>query len=243
MAVFMGLASPAHADRMALWTIVHGQCVPHQAAGEPPKPCDTLDLQGGEDRGFALLKDLHGVAQMLAIPTRSVTGIEDPALLDPEAPNYFADAWTGRARLEAHLGRPLPREAVGLSINSMYSRSQDQFHIHVDCMRPEVASALASYQASLDTTWRPMTATLQGRTYWARRLDSADLSDAKPFLLLADGIDGAKREMGLWTMIAVGATFDGRPGFILLADHAELAAGGHAEALQDHDCAIAPAKS
>jgi len=47
--------------------------------------------------------------------------------------------------------------------------------------------------------------------------------------------------MGLETLIAVGATFAGRPGFVLLADHAELAAGGHGEDLQDHDCKVATA--
>jgi CDP-diacylglycerol pyrophosphatase len=235
-------ATPAHADRMALWNIVHGQCVPHAEAGQPPKPCDSIDLRGGEDRGVALLKDLRGVAQMLAIPTRRVTGIEDPIVLAPEASDYFAAAWAGRASLEAHLGRPARREAVGLAINSMFSRSQDQLHIHVDCMSPDVAATLASYQGGLDTQWRPMTVALHGRRYWARRLDSDDLSDASPFRLLGDGVEGAKSEMGLWSILAVGATFEGKPGFILLADHAELAAGGHAEDLQDHDCTIVPAK-
>jgi CDP-diacylglycerol pyrophosphatase len=228
---------------MVLWTIVHGQCVPHVEAGEGPKPCDGVDLAGGEDRGVALLKDLHGVAQMLAIPTRRVTGIEDPQILAPDAPNYFAAAWAGRAQLEAHLGRPAPREAIGLSINSMFSRSQDQLHIHIDCLRPDVATALSTYQGALDAQWRPMSIDLRGRHYWARRLDSADLSGVSPFLSLAEGVAGAKEQMGLWTILAAGANFDGKPGFILLADHAELTAGGHAEDLQDHDCAIVPPKS
>jgi CDP-diacylglycerol pyrophosphatase len=42
--------------------------------------------------------------------------------------------------------------------------------------------------------------------------------------------------MGLETLIAVGASFAGTPGFVLLADHAEMEGGGHAEDLQDHDC-------
>ena len=63
------------------------------------------------------------------------------------------------------------------------------------------------------------------------------------FRLLADGIPGAKEEMGFWSLAAVGATLSGRPGFILLADRAELTAGGHAEDLQDHACEIAKPKS
>jgi CDP-diacylglycerol pyrophosphatase len=87
-----------------------------------------------------------------------------------------------------------------------------------------------------------MSIDLRGRRYWARRLDSENLSDASPFRLLAEGVEGAKTEMGLWSILAAGADFDGKPGFILLADHTELTAGGHAEDLQDHDCAIVPPK-
>jgi CDP-diacylglycerol pyrophosphatase len=235
----LAAASPARADRMALWTIVHGQCEPHVEAGQGPKPCERVDLAEGENKGAALLKDLHGVAQFLAIPTSRVTGIEDPQILAPDAPDYFAYAWANRDALEARLGHALPREAVGVSINSEFSRSQDQFHLHIDCMNKGVAAALAEYKPSLDDEWRVMTVALQGRRYWARRLDSADLSDAAPFRLLANGLPGAKDHMGAETLIVVGADFAGKPGFILLADQAELTGGGHAEDLQDHDCAIA----
>ncbi len=45
--------------------------------------------------------------------------------------------------------------------------------------------------------------------------------------------------MGAFSLAAVGATFDGEPGFILLADRFSLEGGGHSEDLQDHDCADA----
>ena len=45
--------------------------------------------------------------------------------------------------------------------------------------------------------------------------------------------------MGAYSLAAVGATFDGKPGFILLADSFSLEGGGHAEDVQDHDCEIA----
>ncbi len=232
-------AAPAYADRMALWTIVHEQCVPHFRAGEGPKPCESVDLSQGEDKGVALLKDRNGVAQFLAIPTRRVTGIEDPLVLAPDAPNYFALAWAARSALEARLPRALPREAVAIAVNSQFARSQDQLHLHIDCVDKEVVDALGAYKDALDDQWRVMTVALKGRRYWARRLDSADLSDAAPFRLLAEGVEGAMDHMGLETLVAVGATFGGKPGFVLLADHAELAAGGHGEDLQDHDCAVA----
>lgn len=228
--------SPAHADRMALWNIVHGQCAVHAEAGQGPKPCVDVDAKGG----VALLKDLHGVAQELAIPTARVTGIEDPAVLAPDAPNYFAYAWRERSEVEKLLKHPLPREAVGVSVNSYYSRSQDQLHLHVNCMDKGVATALAGYLPSLDDTFRPMTLPLGGRTFWARKIDGEELGERSPFQLLAQGVEGAQDKMGAWSLILVGATFSGKPGFALLADHAEMLGGGHAEDLQDQDCAIGP---
>ncbi|WP_170153460.1 CDP-diacylglycerol diphosphatase [Roseiarcus fermentans] len=232
--------SVAHADPDALWRIVHGACVPHAEAGEGPKPCERVGLAHGEAAGVAILKDIHGVAQMLAIPTRKIAGVEDPEMLAPDAPPVFGDAWAAKPLLEAKLGgAALPREAVGLTINSEWSRSQQQLHVHVDCMRVDVAEALKTYRSALDDHWRAMTVALNGRTYLARRLDSADLVDAEPLKLLADGVAGAKANMGAWTLAAVGADFGGKPGFILLAEPFSLEGGGHAEALQDHDCAIA----
>ena len=231
--------APARADPMALWRIVHGACVPHVEAGLGPKPCESVDLDGGDAEGVAILKDLVGVAQMLAIPTRRITGIEDPQMLAPDAPPVFAVAWSAKALVEGRLGRTLPREAVGLAINSKWARSQDQLHVHVDCVAVPVMKALAEYASALDSQWRAMTVPLHGRVYFARRVDSVDLRDVAPLKLLADGLEGARAQMGAYSLAAIGATIDGKPGFALIADQFSLEGGGHAEDLQDHDCAIA----
>ena len=111
-ACVVAINAPARADPMALWRIVHGECVPHMEAGLGPKPCERVDLDGGVDQGVAILKDLVGVAQMLAIPTRRITGIEDPQMLAPDAPPVFAVAWSAKTLVEARLGRALPRERL-----------------------------------------------------------------------------------------------------------------------------------
>lgn len=230
----------AKADPSALWRIVHDSCVPHAEAGQGPKPCETVDLAGGVSEGVAILKDRVGVAQMLAIPTRRIAGIEDPQMLQPNAPPVFAEAWKAKALVEARLGgKALPREAVALAINAQYARSQDQLHVHVDCVAEDVARTLGDYRSALDDEWRAMTVPLKGRIYFARRLDSANLRDDEPVLrLLADGLPGAKDHMGAMSLAAVGADFGGRPGFVLLADTFSLEGGGHAEDLQDHQCAL-----
>ena len=232
-------AAPAHADRLALWTIVHGQCVAHAEAGQGPAPCERVDLSHGEDQGVALLKDRVGVAQFLAIPTRRVTGIEDPFALDSVAPDYFAFAWSARDALAAKLGVALPREEIAIAINSEFARSQDQLHLHLDCLDGDVAATLAGDLGSFNEAWRPMAAPLKGRVYWARRVLADDLSGVRPLALLADGVPDAKAHMADESLIAIGANFAGNAGFVLLADRAELTQGGHAEDLQDHDCAVA----
>jgi CDP-diacylglycerol pyrophosphatase len=231
--------APARADPMALWRIIHGACVPHFTAGKGPSPCESVDLSGGEAQGVAILKDLVGVAQMLAIPTRRITGIEDPQVLAPDAPKVFAVAWGAKALVEARLHVVLPRQAVAIAMNSKWARSQDQLHLHVDCVARNVAATLADNRASFDGVWRAMAVPLNGRVYFARQVDSADLADVAPLKLLADGVEGARAHMDAYSLAAVGATFDGKPGFILLADQFSLEGGGHAEDLEDHDCAIA----
>ena len=232
-------AKPAHADRMALWTIVHGQCVPAAEAKTPlPRPCLSVHLDGGEARGDAVIKDLRGVAQVLDIPSARVTGIEDPAVLKDDAPDYFADAWRARADMAPLLKAAPSREALSIAVNSKLRRSQDQMHFHVDCLKPDIARALAEIAPKLDGQWRQLTEELAGRRYWARRVDGADLDGAFPFRSLADGVPGAKDDMGRWSLAAAAVQVDGRPAFVLLADPADLLSGGHSEDLQDLDCAI-----
>ena len=242
-ATAMFAAPPALADRNLLWNIVNFKCLRHLTKSEAPIPCDSVDVSTGWDRGVALLKDFDGPTRMLVIPTHQVTGIDDSVLLTPEEPNYFASAWAGRSAVEWRLGKALPRDAVAITVDSTSASNQDQLYLQIDCVDKDVAASLAAYSNAIDTQWRTMTVDLKGRRYWARKLKSADLSDVSPFRLLADGIEGAKIDMGAWSLAAVGANFSGSPGFILLADHAEPTAGGHAEDLQDRDCVIARSKS
>jgi CDP-diacylglycerol pyrophosphatase len=207
-------------------------------AGRGPSPCLGVDLAGGVTEGVAILKDIRGLTQLLAIPTRKISGIEDPQMLPSDAPDVFGAGWKARGFIEAILKRPAPRETIALAINSEWARSQQQLHVHVDCVAVPVAKALQDYAPSLDTTWRAMTAPLNGQTYFARRLDGADLTGASPIKLLADGMEGAKANMGGWSVEAVGAVFEGRPGFVLLADRFSLEGGGRTQRLQDNDCAI-----
>ena len=130
---------------------------------------DCRPCRGRDREGVAILKDLVGVAQMLAIPTRRIAGIEDPQMLLPtRRPSSPTDGRPKRC-VEARLGgrRCRARRSL-LAINSQWARSQDQLHVHVDCVAEPVAEALADYRSALDDQWRAMTVPLRGRTYFAR---------------------------------------------------------------------------
>ena len=232
-----GLAPTARAaDPSALWHIVHDRCVPDEQSKQDPAPCTSVDLA----HGYAVLKDRDGATQFLLIPTARVSGIEDPAILAPGAPNYWEAAWQARHDVEQRAGRALPRDALSLAINSPSGRTQDQLHIHVDCLRQDVRAALAAHQAEVGPQWSAFPVPLAGHHYRAMRLTGAELGATNPFRLLAAGVTQA--EMGQHTLVLAGATFaPGQPGFLLLDDQADLAAGdrGSGEELQDHDCALA----
>ncbi len=238
--MFAATVSVEAADPDALWKIVHDRCVPDQQLNNDPAPCTAVTLAGGEARGHAILKDIRGATQFLLIPTGRTAGIESPDILAPEAPNYFAAAWAARAAMEVVLHHTLPRQDVSLAINSPHARSQEQLHIHIDCLRPDVVTALHADAAAIGPAWAPLPSPLAGHPYRARWLAEADLASSNPFKLLAADVGAAA--MPQQTLVVAGAvSADGQPGFVLLADHVDPATGDRAggEELQDHECAVA----
>jgi CDP-diacylglycerol pyrophosphatase len=58
-----------------------------------------------------------------------------------------------RRFVEEGARRQLPRDQIGMAINSAASRSQDQLHIHVACIAPKVAEFLRRHQAEIHEAW------------------------------------------------------------------------------------------
>ena len=124
---------------------MHVLCVPAQRLLGTPTPCAHVDISQGEARGFAVVTPPHGKNEILLVPTAQISGIDDPAILSPGSPNYWALAWQQRKFLEVLVGHPIGRDQVGLAINSQPGRTQDQLHIHIGCVQPEVRARLATY--------------------------------------------------------------------------------------------------
>ena len=243
--LFVANAAQRNLPRNALWEVVHNVCVPGQSDHHDPKPCLQVNLSGGTEAGFAILRDPRAGSQFLLIPTTRISGIESPIVRGPKAPNYFASAWEARTHINEALHQTLPRDDVGLAINSAVSRSQDQLHIHFSCIRVDVREALHRNQGKIGNHWAPFDVPLLGRHYMAMWVTGEHLGPHNPFRLLAEGLPDATRNMGNRTLVVVGLTrMDGTKGFVILTDEVNERSGdlANGEDLLDHACLIAAAE-
>lgn len=211
---------------------ITAQCLKDQKDNNKPSPCEYVDL----NQDYAVLKDRVGDTQYLVIPTHRVVGIESHELLLDNAPNYWEDAWAARKYVFAKLGKETDRSNIGMAVNSPQVRSQDQLHIHIDCVKPEVVKALGDYKEKLNHDWATLPFQLEGHNYQAMRLYSDDLHGENPFQLLS-----VQGDMSNKTLVIIGTTFARNvTGFVLLSDTAKLVKGdlGSGEELLDHSCAV-----
>lgn len=219
---------PARGEsRNALRQIVQEQCLVHWLEHHEPAPCDRVEA------AYAVLADRKGGAHFLLIPTKTIAGIESAELEQAGTPNYLSAAWRARDRLAAAAGHEIPRGAVGLAVNPPHARTQDQFHIHIECLRPDVFRSLNAAAERITDAWS--TLTVGGAHYEALRITGEDLDGANPFELLAKHAQTAGHAAGDYTLVLAGMQFRSGPGFILLAS-----TGPAGELLLDSTCAVAP---
>ncbi len=235
VAVTIAATSCAHIaalDPDALWKIVGGQCVPQEQAMGHPGQCTSVNLTGH----YAILKDISGISQHLLIPTERITGIESPSILEPNAPEYWADGWNERKVVEDSLGEPLSGNQFGLEINSKYRRSQQQLHIHMDCMRTNVITALAPYRAAPLGKWK--WDTLDGARYRIMRVSSLTHA-SNPFRIVARDHSGSEA-MATQTILVTGAgPSPEQDGWLIVNSGMDVSDGsGTAEGLLDHRCLL-----
>jgi CDP-diacylglycerol pyrophosphatase len=167
----------------------------------------------------------------LLIPTRTISGIESPALEEPGTPSYFQAAWRAREQLNGVIRRQVPGRFVGLAVNPLHARGQDQLHIHIECLRPDVYETLARQAARVSASWSALT--LGGASYWVRSI-SSNLDVDDPFKVLASHPPQADRGMNDYTLVVAGAPTEDR-GFLMLAS-----ASAAGELLLDSTCAALP---
>ena len=225
---------------MLLWHVVQTCVVNHRLLGAE-FPCLEVKIANDSDAGFAVLKVPFKSTHIVVAPTIPVQGIESPELQAVDAPNYVKDAWEARHYVAERAGRPLAWDDVGLAINSGLGRSQDQLHIHVDCVQPYVRTILREFaKLSNSDNWVRLKTPMRGTRYWALSLDSPDLSKVNIFKLAMAGLHIQPDNQANLSLALLGTSkSDSQRGFYLLADLSTLKPlhGAHAEYLLDHSCA------
>ena len=220
--------------RGALRQIVQTQCVLGWKKNHNPAPCERVFLYdpNASDSGYAVLQDPGGGAHYLLVPTQTMAGLESSELLDPDAPNYFAEAWRAHDLLAKSIGHAVPRTDIGLVVNTERTRAYDQFHIHIECLRQDAADALRAASSSITDTWAPVS--VGATTFQAMRIASESLDGSNLYESLAALKPGVAQRLRDYTLVAVGAQFVSGPGFILLAG-----TGPTGEILLDSTCEAA----
>lgn len=231
LAALYFLAGP---DGNALANIIDSRCGLHGQPANIAEPCLKVD----QAAGYVVLRDRKGSHHYLLLPTRPMAGIESAQLLDPSTPNYFRLAWENR-RFLSGTTHAVEDADVLLAINSRYGRSQNQLHIHISCIAPQVRTRLQIVAREAGFAWRPVAGGLLSHDYWVRRAGEEEIRTTAPFRLLASGLPGASDAMGQFS-IAMAQAPDG--GFLLLATRLSLLDLNlaSAEELQDHACGRQP---
>ncbi|ANN77495.1 CDP-diacylglycerol diphosphatase [Bordetella flabilis] len=229
-----GPAWKVDAKRGVLWKVVQA-CL--QASNDPRQPgnggnsgsgggaaasnpCAKVDVPNG----YVILKDNNPSSpyEFLLLPTASVTGIEDSRLWVLDGPSYWQYAYENRHYV-TDLLKPPKTARIGFAANSIYGRSQDQLHIHIGCVQPQVITVLSRHMDELSATqwtWLPR---MLNRKYQYRALlvDQKSLSVTDPFRALAGDVapDGS---MLRHTLFMTAVTLPkGQPGFVLLDTEAD----------------------
>lgn len=230
------VADAANPARDVLWVALQGCVLAKKAAGRS-FPCLSVDLGDGTRPGTAVLRAPGQPTHTVVMPTDNVSGIEAPVLQGPRGGAYWRAALEARHFVSDALQGRLPVAAVGLEVNSVGGRSQDQLHIHLDCMHRGVMAALKAHGAAVGESWGPFPVPLEEEQYLALRVPAEAVERFNPFEALArvPGWNGTLHDA---SFVAVAADPDDpRAGMIVLAYRMPEAS---AEELMDHACRAIP---
>jgi CDP-diacylglycerol pyrophosphatase len=160
-----------------------------------------------------------------------VTGIEDKQIFAPPVADFWNYAWQQAQFLEKK-----PAADIGLAINSVRGRTQNQLHIHIACVLPAVARTLADNTGRIGSSpATPIKLVLPpaGHSYRVIKVSAGLSGGDSPFNLVA-AMPGAGDDMGAQSIAVIGSTTPGT--YYVLDTSGQDASAGHAEELLDQNC-------
>ena len=235
VAVPIPAAAGPDPSRDVLWAALK-TCVLAKRVANRTFPCLSVDLGDGGRPGSAVLRAPGEPTHIVVMPTDTVAGLEARVLQGPAGTAYWRAALAARPFVSDALNGKLPPGAVGLAVNSARGRSQDQLHIHLDCLRPSVLKAVRAHGRQVRHTWSRFPVPLTGDRFYALRVPEAEAAQFNPFAALHT-LPGARPDLHRTSFAALATPpGDPEPGYILLAYRAPNAS---AEDVMDHSCTAA----
>jgi|1186.fasta_scaffold153511_2 CDP-diacylglycerol pyrophosphatase len=209
-----GARAAIHRD--ALWFVLRS-CVVAQNTAGIPFPCLAVNLASSTGPGYAVLRAPFNPRGVLVVPVEKIEGIESPILQHPDARAYWQAALESRRFVADALGGRIPLTEVALAVNSSVGRSQDQLHIHLDCLKPSVRFALGHHASAFSARWTFLKFPLEGARYYGLKVGAAQAEVFNPFAALAS-LPGARGDLRATSLAVVGAPGnDPSGGFYVLA--------------------------
>ncbi|WP_043351635.1 CDP-diacylglycerol diphosphatase [Methylobacterium sp. B1] len=234
MAAVPAAAAP-DPSRDVLWAALK-TCVLAKRLANRTFPCLSVDLGDADRPGSAVLRAPGEPTHSVVMPTDTVAGLEAPVLRGPRGAAYWRAALAARPLVSDVLKGKLSPAEVGLAVNSARGRSQDQLHIHLDCLKPSVLKAVRAHGRQVRHTWSRFPVPLAGDRYYALRVPEAEAAQSNPFAALHT-LPGARPDLHRTSFAALATPpGDPEPGYILLAYRAPSAS---AEDVMDHSCRLA----
>ena len=209
---FAATGDAARADllpRGALWTVVRS-CVLAKASLGTPFPCLEVSPPRAGEPGFAVIRAPGQTTHIIVTPTDQITGIESPLLLEPKAGGYWRAALAARHFVVETSNGRASLDVVGLALNSERTRSQDQLHIHAECVRPDVLQAIRGQAGEIGPAWRLLAHPVDRDRLFARTVSAATIAKDNLFALLAE-LPGLHGDLSHVTALVVPAGGGGEP--------------------------------
>ena len=214
----------------ALWSLA--QCCSRCLQSNPG--CREYDATDE----YIILKDNSKTKpdSYMIIPTKKVTGIEDPQVF--ELP--FLDFWEyGWQVSQKYPGEPPAR--IGMAINSEHGRTENQMHIHISCLRPDVRKVLTAKDRKIGNDpekSRKLKLPPQNHSYRAVKVTGL-AGKSSPFEVI-QAFPGAKGTMAAQSIALAATPKDGE--FYVLDTQYHGKGTGSAEELLDQTCKMPDAQ-
>jgi CDP-diacylglycerol pyrophosphatase len=178
-----------------------------------------------------------GAIHFLLLPLQPISGIESQQLFSASAIDYLALGWQERQIVSHAYGRPVPDNALAISINSVSGRSQNQLHLHLSCLRQDIRVLLQQWSKSASANgWQPIR--LRQHDYLARILSLPQIKQKNLLQRIADEIPNFRTNSGEYG-VALTRLPDGRMVLLVVRRALWKMNFAHPEELQDNQCSAA----